>query len=366
MHSVYPIRGSMQCDVSDWSVSGRFLQAFIQFPEHEFQIVTVYGFPACTAAAKQRTNQLLAHALQCAFFNTFPMILCGDFNHRPSQLDSLQPLWHQGFRTAEQLHMDITGQQLPTTFKDATRHDVAIFSPQIVQYIKEVWVNNQQFVAGHNPLYFSMHLPSEPLYTQNWRLPKCWVGLDPQPDLIAEHFRPVTSCDEEDPLMQWSTQVEKAVHLALKTQLTDRPTGQYPGLPRTFRGRAQPRKIVRAPLPRSMKPAWAGHYTPCIDQPTIQIKQRTRQIRRLQSLRHRVRKWELQPRVPDEIQRQLWQEWSCILRAPGFPGGFLRWMRQFPEIPHLPLQVPNEELLHDLEQLLRFHLDQQVYSQRQQ
>ena len=96
----------------------------------------------------------------------------------------------------------------------------------------------------------------------------------------------------------------------------------YRDLPNKFRGRCKPRKLLKQPLPRSIKTSWQGHYTPDIDQPNMQLRQYTRQMRRIQSLKHRIQKAEHVP--PDaRIIRQLHEEWSAILNAPGFYKGFV-------------------------------------------
>ena len=277
MHSVFPIRNSKLSDTTEWYSAGRIMQAFVQFPHHEFQIITVYGYPSNNRQAKYHTNQLLRHAIAQAQMNTFPLILCGDFNHHPDDLECLQCLWDQGFRTAEQLYQQQTGLNLPPTFRDSTRNDVAIFAPSIAAMVTKVWVDDQHHVPGRNPLCFELQLPNTMLFQQTWKLPQTWLPLQPKPELIAKNFVVPDASQDQHPLFAWSQSVEKAVHLALQEDIQCQDSQQFPGLPHNFRGRCKPVTIKKKPLPRGIKPAWEGQYTPDIDQPTIRIKQTSSQ-----------------------------------------------------------------------------------------
>ena len=148
--------------------------------------------------------------------------------------------------------------------------------------------------------------------------------------------------------------------MALQEQLQDAPTEQFAGLPKQFRGRCAPTKIKKQPYPRSIKKTCDGQYQPQIDQPTIRIKQLTRQTRRVQSLQHTVLKWEQNADLPGTYACQLWEEWHCVCRAPGFDHGFIEWLKQSPEVVLVPIGLPTSEDLYDLQQVLQFHTDSAV------
>ena len=363
-HSRYPIRVPRVPQDSEWYQAGRILKTFLRLPKHEIQLITAYGYPANHPSARLKTNQLLQFAVDQAFQTTFPTIICGDFNHHPDDLEALQPLWNRGYQTAESIYRKLTGQMLPPTFQVSTRNDVAIFSPELAALITAVWVDEQHLIANHNPLCFSMTIPDKPLHQQTWKLPHTWLHLHPKTHLIEKHFQPPEFTQQECSLETWSKAVENAVHAALKEEILASPTGQYPGLPKKCRGRCKTPKIVKNPMPRSIRPAWQGHYQPAVDQPSMRIVQLTKQIRRLQSLRQRVHKWETNPTLPSIYWEQLWEEWQCILRAPGFPGGFSRWIQKHPEVFMLPLHLPDEDMIYQIEQLLRFHVDGLVYEHK--
>ena len=167
IHSRFPCRSSAHEDTTDWFYSGRCQHAFIQFPTLEVQICNLYGFPASTGFAKGRTNSLLEHVIQRSRFTTHATMICGDFNHHPDHLEAMQVLRHLGFRTAEEIYMELKGQCLPPTYGTSTRHDVCILSPSLTNLVTDVWVDDSKMLAGHNPLCVELQLPATELYVQN-------------------------------------------------------------------------------------------------------------------------------------------------------------------------------------------------------
>ena len=80
-------------------------------------------------------------------------------------------------------------------------------------------------------------------------------------------------------------------------------------------------------------------------------------MRRLQSLKRRLIRWENEAGLSDRYYIQLWEEWMCIFRSPGFPGGFQSWITTHPEIAHVPLDLPTSEYVYVVEQLLKYEVD---------
>ena len=363
IHSRYPLRPA-RLPKSDWGLSGRLVHGFVKFRNLEIQIIALYGFPANLPQSKSRTDQLLQSAIEKMRYTTHPTIICGDLNHHPQTLGSWDLLQQMGFVTAEQIFNRQTLTELPPTYGSSTRNDVAIFSTQLVPWIQKIEVDHQHLFAGHNPLIVTMQVPQQPIFRTTWRLPKTWIELGPQTELIERHFAVTNENDcppnYECPLEAWSKTVEQSVHLALQEQHHEDPL-KFPvlGLSRKYRGRCKKRGVVQTPNPISVKQAWGGHYTPQTDHPSIHLKQLTKQIRRIQSLKHRVLKYERQGNFMHQ-EDQLMEEWSKILAAAGFQGGFACWMVQFVELNPVPLEVPQSTYLYDLEQILRFHADDKV------
>eukprot|EP00438_Fugacium_kawagutii_P014349 Skav202498 [mRNA] locus=scaffold32:141161:145471:+ [translate_table: standard] len=178
---------------------------------------------------------------------------------------------------------------------------------------------------------------------------------------VGQLYEPL-ALDNEDsqqvhPLQHWAVHVEQAVHQTLVQQHEQDPV-QFPisGLPKAYRGRCQPRKLVKTPSTHRIKHACDGQYQPKVDQASMNLTHTTRQLRRIQSLRNRLKKDTSHTKHND-----LDREWQSILNAPGFHGGFSRWMNQHPELHPVPLYLPAWEYLHDVAQLLEHHNDQRAY-----
>ena len=365
-YSKIPVRLSRTIEQSEWYPSGRILQIFLELGSIEIQVFIIYGFQLNHPQSRARTDQLVQHAIDLAGLTNHPTIFAGDFNHSLDSLRSCDILWQQGFRSAAAIHLEQTGDFLPPTYKNQSSNDVAIFSPELVPFISDVQVNSQELFAGHHPLCFRVNLPVCQLTKQKWKLPQSWLGLSPDPLLINDAYIPMRSEDgtwdatvlnaPQTVLQLWSSKIEASVHAALKQQHAKDPV-EYPynGLPKSFRGRCKPRKLVQMPLPKATKTAWKGHYTPSTDSGSIFIRQRTKQIRRIQSLKRRIFSFR------SEQIDQLWEEWQAILDSTGFKGGFVNWISAFDQFHGFyPFAFPTVELLYDMEQILIYDTDCQV------
>ena len=363
IHSRYPLRPS-RMEPTDWELSGRLVQGFVKIQHLELQIIVIYGFPANLPQSKSRTEQLLQSAIKKMRYTTHPTIICGDLNHHPSTLGSGDTLRQAGFVTAEQIYRAQNLVELPPTYGNSTRNDIAFVSPILATWVDKVQVDQQHLFAGHNPLILTLRIPQTPLFRTTWKLPTTWIEMCPDRDCIERHFAALdqdeTIQQMECPLEAWSHQVEKAVHLTLKERHQNNPES-FPvgGLSKKHWGRCKKRDLIQTPLPTSIKQAWGGHYTPQTDHPSMQLKQLTKQMRRIQSLKHRVLKCERQGYIPGH-EYQLAEEWTAIMQAAGFQSGFACWIGQFVELQPVPLDVPHSGYLYDLEQLLKFHTDDLV------
>ena len=365
-YSQIPMRLSRTIDQSDWFSSGRLLQIFLELGSIEIQVLVIYGFQLNHPKSRARTDLLIQHAITLTGLTNHPTILVGDFNHPLDSLRSCDQLWQQGYRSAASIFSDQTGGMLPPTFKNQTSNDVAIFSPELVPLISDIYVDSQELFAGHHPLCFRVNLPTTPFTKNKWNLPQSWIGLLPDPNLVELAYEPLRSEEGEwniniqaapqSVLYAWSQKVEASVHQALKTQHERNPTDfPYNGLPRAYRGRCKPRKLVQAPLSKPSKTAWNGHYTPATDCGSIVLRQRTKQIRRIQSLKHRIKAFR------PEIASQLWEEWNAILTSTGFTGGFVPWIQSFEIFQDFaPYLFPTVDRLYSIEQLLIHETDSQI------
>ena len=372
MHSKFPIRAARNQPESPWHQAGRFMHTFVQLPGIEIQVCNLYGLPASVATAKQRTNSLLEFAHHCIRHTTFPGIICGDLNHHPDTLDAWTALRSAGYRTAESIFRDLNGRDMPATYGDATKHDVCLLHPILASMVTSVWVDNQKLLAGHNPLGITFAIPTTSPLKPTWKLPESWIALQPNSMYFQQCYEPMysdgktvaTAHSHLHPLQEWATKIETAIDAAIAAEHEENPQFQpHKKLPKKHRGRCQDLKITHAQLPRSIKQAPHGQYTPDVDHASIKLRQFTRQIRRLQSLKTRMKKHESQGST-QRILDQLSEEWNCILHARGFGATFWDWLHNMPELQGIPESLPTADYLHQAEQLLKHEAKHMEYEHK--
>eukprot|EP00438_Fugacium_kawagutii_P005229 Skav208686 [mRNA] locus=scaffold6485:5455:10449:+ [translate_table: standard] len=361
IHSTYPLRKARGDEDTDWEISGRCLHSFVRLGAVELQLVVVYGFPSCAANSRHRTNLLLQHAINLVRQNSFPFIIAGDWNHPVDQLDAFQFLTSEGCITVQQWYTARYGEPLPPTFGTSTTNDMAILTPQVAALLSEAWVDSQQLLAGHHPLCFKLTLPQHIPTRMQWHLPAPMFQLQPDARIVSQTFEALVLDQTPTDTLTWSGLVEEAVDQALRMQHAD-SSDQYPvaHLPRSHRGRDKHCKLVAKPLPHSIRDACHGQHTPQVDHPTFLLVHRTRQIRRVQSLRHVLHK---AARTGKDVSQQISQEWRAIVRAPGYFPSFSKWLLNHPEVDLLP-SSPDVDFLQEVEHLLRHDLDHWVHKQQ--
>ena len=93
------------------------------------------------------------------------------------------------------------------------------------------------------------------------------------------------------------------------------------------------------------------------------LRQKTKQMRRIQSLKMRMKKYENSPSsINPDVSLQLWEEWQAIVNSTGFSHGFLQWLLSYPEVHVAYERVPTFAELFHIEQILRYELDQITFS----
>ena len=372
MHSKFPIRAARNQPESPWHQAGRFMHTFVQLPGIEIQVCNLYGLPASVATAKQRTNSLLEFAHHCIRHTTFPGIICGDLNHHPDTLDAWTALRSAGYRTAESIFRDLNGRDMPATLGMPPSMTYGLLHPILASMVTAVWVDNQKLLAGHNPLGITFAIPSTSPLKPTWKLPESWIALQPNSMYFQQCYEPMYSDGKTvatvhshlHPLQVWATKIETAIDAAIAAEHEENPQFQpHKKLPKKHRGRCQDLKITHAQLPRSIKQAPHGQYTPDVDHASIKLRQFTRQIRRLQSLKTRMKKHESQGST-QRILDQLSEEWSCILHARGFGATFWDWLHNMPELQGIPERLPAADYLHQAEQLLKHEAKHMEYEHK--
>ena len=376
IHAVFPLIPTRTEAELEWVQVGRLLRGYVQIGAWQIQLIVIYGLQASQPSARPRTEQLLQAAARMALEVNIPTVIGGDLNHRPEQFETWKILREHGWAHAGQLHETLYGAPLPPTYQHATSPDMLMISPHLLPYVKKVTVDSSGWVAGHHPLTAELQLPITTPMKTTWRLPKSWIPYGPEQPRFDKHYMRQTFQPEEFEraktaptwgLQTWAKKVEKAVHFAIAEHHEIDPLRQpFHGLPKGAQGRCRIPKIVQTPIQSPIKRAWDGHWTPNIDYGSILVKQHVKQLRRVQSLKFRVRKLKDFVEIWSTTRLQHAEEWRAILKAPGFYRGFGHWLQQKPELQDIGNAVPTEEQLFDIEQLLKYELQTLSAAERKQ
>ena len=375
IHATLPLIASKQDHTSEWYGAGRLVRAYVRVGQVDVQLITLYGIAKGNQGARSRTNALLQEAANLAHQTNLPTIIAGDLNHDPQDLEVWKLMWQHGWRSSAELHLRLHGMQLPATYQRSTAPDVLLFNQLTVPWIHKIHVDQSGYV-GHHPLSAQLCIPTTSPLLQKWRRPTSWLLFEPdEHDFAKQYLRQsdIThqlSSVKTAPslaLRSWSQKVEDAIDRALHEQHARDPMKQpFQSLPHHARGRCQLPKLIQTPLQKAIRPAWKGHFTPDIDIGTIKLRQWTRQVRRIQSLKHQTAKLNGNDLARATVLHQLGSEWNAILKAPGFQPSFPKWLQRYPEFELPGIGLPNEAQLHDMEQILIFETKHLAYTEKLQ
>ena len=227
---------------------------------------------------------------------------------------------------------------------------------------------DRQLFDAHNPLCFELHTCSVRPCTRVWRIPKSWSSLGVSPKELAAAFqtqapkllRQVQQCqcsaDVGEALQTFSEAAENSVAQALALQHAVDPVRQpLAHLPRAYRGRCRPRKLVHKEVCAVSRPDRMGGFTPDVEVTSVLARMKVRQVRRILTFQRGLDKWHRagSPAEPSGVA-QLRAEWRAILRAKGYPPNFPAWILEVAHFTHFPVEFPTADWLSDLLAYVRF------------
>ena len=353
----------------------RMSSATVRFGVLAVRVVAVYGFPANHPDAADKNQLLFSQVLQYVSAVRGPVLVGGDFN---CDLTSL-PCWgawcEAGYQELHSLYAHRFGRSLPPTCKDATAWDTLLMSPTMVSLFEGAEVHtDSHFFDAHAPVTARFTAPARPPETRRWRLPEIWMSLQPDQHRVARCYQ---SLSAEDAALQearrkgdlprafecWGRKWEQAVHFALKeAHQADPVASPCQGLPRKCRGRCRPRTRKATQTPASSRPGRAGDFNPPDEATTVLARQRTKQVRRLETLARHLAK-SLSHGLHSRDRPHLQAQWDAIRRAGGYSPSFPVWVLRVAHFHYFPVEVPDLGWLRDLCCYVRFDCQAEVTRQ---
>ena len=96
-------------------------------------------------------------------------------------------------------------------------------------------------------------------------------------------------------------------------------------LPKSFRGLCQECRVIKCPINSPVKKARQGDFEPQTEVLSMRARKMVKQLRRLDSFFHRLKKLKTNGATTDKTMQELRQEWKAIRDSQAFGVPFLHW-----------------------------------------
>ena len=343
--TTFPIRRALQPLPSDIANSHRYAEAFVALHQHHhIKIISIYGATLNRHShfdGLAITNRLFDVAALRAINHNGPVAIIGDFNCDLHDIPTWNTLATLGWKDCAALSGQLHGHPLEPTCKDTTRYSYILANAALAPHLVECRTRpNFQFDA--HPLLSAIFRVRNILSTVPvWTLPpsfgrylidqqladKC---ADAKWSCFADQFENALACaDIQKAAKIWTRVAEQTLSDSVVDAEGHRIFVKPHHLGRADKFPVKP-KPPTTPLARL---AGDGDFEPLLDQPDVESRRHTRQLRRLQSCVRQIEAWEKRP--SESASHAIADLWAAITSATGFHKGFPFWVAT-----HLGLPYP--------------------------
>ena len=317
---------------------GRVQTASFRMGDLLIQGTVLYGWsPGPTwPQAHRATRDLLQHLTQEIIHGSSGFrFVCGDFNGDEKKLPELNDWIRAGWQEVQDLHYSSTGEGPFPTCKGSTRPDRLFVSPELATYFVKCEVadlfSDHSVVTGH------FDIPGSASSYSWWPMPAKmpWSSVD-----FDAWKNSQTTFPQFDAATDSSTEYLTCLAQGYESSLASSVLPSPPaGLPRACLGRAQTFHPVDRPRNlKTLRPSRTGEERPRSDLISHSVQRWFRQLRRIQSLVHNLR------RNSASISALCYRLdlWRSIKSACGFAGTFPVWWSSRPSrLPGAPCYFPD-------------------------
>eukprot|EP00435_Cladocopium_sp_Y103_P022522 s2144_g5.t1 len=359
----YPVVPSLLADQSS-----RLIECLVDLGEGtNLFIASVYGPTHASTFCDPWTilSNLCTEAFDHALAYKGPAIVAGDFNVTIDELPRWNAMVRNGWVDAAAFDATRRGVEPGFTCKEKTRKSFLLINEYLVQSLVRCEIMAEWEFDSHPLLLAEFDIPTIMRPRQKWWLPASTDQFFFDDQLMQSQAetavhergnkfqRALAHKDGEEAMRQFFI----AFDSCLQESCVD-AIGNRCKLPKKClgRGRKPTMRMVR-PCAPTIKPGRHDHFTPELCQPSLDIRLKTKQVRRLQSLVSQVQASNRHGnQVPHESCQNLWK---CILGARGFLPSFADFVMHQWGI-FVPLSCPHVEYLQYLVTVVKTHLQTTV------
>ncbi|CAE7621051.1 RTase [Symbiodinium sp. CCMP2592] len=352
-----PMRRPCQTWSDDSWDTCRVTDSFLLTQSGMIRIFAFYGFHQGHDEADIKNESLLREIASRASSIDVPTVIVGDFNCALQDLAVWEDMCHCGWKDSALVMQQWTGDPPAMTFGEISRLDYVVFNSKAAPAFRDMYLSLQP-ETDHKSITAVFDWSALPSQIKQYRMPMDIAKLDLQPHTIL-HADPlestlygldkaIASGDTDNAWLTFCSTYESTID-----QLLQKTSGVP--LRQSFqrRGKATFSAGPVAHLPTSR--ARSGEFQPTGDESTILLRQRVRQIRRLETFfaqKRRLETVELDQAAVDKLHNATIMTWRSILAATGFGTSFRKWWLD--EIrDDFPLHLPRSSLAFDMIQILK-------------
>ena len=313
--------------------SCRLVHSVVQCGHLPIHVLVAYLHPcAYVGSEKHEINSRILAAAACLLEGLHgPALLVGDWNAPADTFEPVRMLQEQfGYRDVAVMCSDRDGGTPAPTCKGATRHSFIFASPDATRFVQSCWVGAHFDLDAHSVLFARFAFPNGNPSVLKWLAPASLdaanvdveAANEAAPGVADTFFESVAVALDQDDLDKaiavWSGGVES--HL-LEHACPSLPAKRYKGRCQ----RCDPRSVRLGP-PR-LKGGRPGDFSPSVYAGTVQVRQWTKQVRRLRCFQRACLAVD-EGRGKPGLLHDRFRLWDACVRATGFPHGFLSWVSQ--------------------------------------
>eukprot|EP00438_Fugacium_kawagutii_P036292 Skav217413 [mRNA] locus=scaffold2674:357934:368154:+ [translate_table: standard] len=360
LFSNLPHRAAIATLAPEWEATTRVTHSVLSVNQVQLQLLVIYGLPMNRPGATKFNSELIHAALDAAAQLPIPTVLLGDFNGNPMLWDCGERLKQQGFLGIDTKHVQLYGEEMPHTCKDATTIDLAYVSLQAHQWISRIHVEAEPYFDAHKIVLIDLTIPTQDIELKRYVMPRTFADIDVDATLWGQTYQTLHDDDPPATLTQWAGQVEGALDATLRKQHATEPWMPL-GLPVRYKGRCKPLPLRQVSMHTLTKQARPGDYKPGVEVHSRQTQQMVRQCRRLESLQRILNRTHMLAKHWDTASK----DWKAILQCKAFGPDFLCWCGQHIALGPVSAFCPTHDQTQAIAQLARCHTDAALQRDKQ-